>query len=155
MTLDPAINLATEILDEGSDDAETMVITWLRPLLPDGSIANSRQIDDPVPFVWVSYINGTENDEQGIVDDVVSVHCLYPKGLGQSGRTAAKQFSSIVHRRMMLLARTLEPITIGGHGVSIDYVNVFSRMEWAAYVDEQILHRVGRYRIGSGYAKLS
>lgn len=155
MTLDPSINLSVDVLDEGPDEAETLVINWLRPLLPDGSVANDRLPEDPLPFILVVYVDGTENVDESYSDDVVSVHCLYRKGLGASERKAAKDFANLVHRRMLLLARYLEPIPIGDRVGDVDSVTIFSRPRWEPYGDEQIVRKVGRYRIGASYAKLS
>lgn len=155
MTLDPSIDLGVEVLDEGAILSESVVTTWLAPLLPDGQVASGRVAGGPLPFIEVSYINGTELDEEGHVEDVVSVHCLYAKGTRNENKVAAGKFADIVHRRMMLLARTLEDVVVNGTAVDLEYVAVFSRMEFVDYGDDKIWRKVGRYRIGQSYAKLS
>lgn len=155
MTLDPSIDLGVDVLDEGPDDVETAIINWLRPLLPDGQVANARLSEDPVPFIVVEHIDGLESEELSEADEVVSVHALYAKGLGNENRVLAGKFASIVHRRMLLLARYLDPIVVGSRVVDVDYVQIFSRPRWVPYGDETILRKVGRYRVGLPYAKLS
>jgi hypothetical protein len=155
MSLDPSINLDLDVLDEGPAAAEGVVIAWLRPLLPDGQVANTRQSGDPLPFVLVNHLDGNESIEESSVDDLVSVHCLYRKGLGAFEKQAADDFASRVHRRILKLGRELDPIEFGDVSVDIDFLEVASRPRWEAYGDDQILRKVGRYRIGLAYAKLS
>ena len=151
MSLDPSV----EILDEGPDDVETVVISWLRPLLPNGQIANGRLPDDPLPFIGVNHLTGEECVEESYVDELVSVHVLADRGLGNSGNLACASLMSGVHRRMLLLARYLEPVVVDGRPADIEYVDVHMRPRWEPYGDEQILRKLARYRVGLAYAKLS
>jgi len=152
VSVDPSV----ELLDEGSEDSETAVISWLRPLLPDGAVANARLAGEALlPFIEVNKVAGEESDEQGWADDLVSVHCLYPRGLGNSGKALAAKFSSDVHRRMLLLCATLGPVTIDGREVGLEYCSVAMGPEWTPYGDERILRKTSRFRVGLPYAKMS
>lgn len=155
MTLDPAVNTAIDALDVGPDDSETLLTTWLAPILPDGQVASARLAGDPLPFVEVHYMDGKECLEESHADDVVTVHCMYAKGLGQSGRSAAKQFGDLVHRRVLLLGRYLDPITVGSHVFDVEYVEVFMAPQWTEYGDDQILRRTSRYKIGQSYTSIT
>lgn len=155
MSLDPSVNLDVEINDEGPDPVVAMAVAWLRPLLPDGQVADERPPNSPLPFIVVSYVDGTENVEESSSDEVITVNALYAKGIGTSNKKAAGQFMDVAHRRMLSLARHLEPVVIGSRTVDIDYVGVFTPPRWESYADESILRKLARYRIGHSYAKLS
>lgn len=155
MTLDSSVNLAVDGLDEDADPVEDIVISWLAPLLPIGQVADARIPGENLPFILVVHLDGDEDVDCSAVDDLVSIHCLYPKGLGQANRKACSDFSRIVHRRMLKLARELEPSDVDGRPVAVDYVKVFARFKFVEYGDEQILRMVGRYRIGQSYANIS
>lgn len=151
MSVDPAV----ELHDEGAISGQTLAIAWLRPLLPDGQVANGRLPNSSLPFVVVSFLEGNENLDESYVDDLVSVHCLYAKGIGNANMVAAERFTDAVHRRMLLWGRTLEPVTISGQLWAPEYVDVAKRPSWEEYADDQIIRKLSRYRIGQGYAKLS
>lgn len=139
--------MTAEILDEGVDDAQEVIIAWLQPLRRTAGI---RRLGDPLPFTLVEHITGEEVD--GYSDEVVSVHTLCDRALGED---AAKEETERTHRRMMLLARYLEDVElIDGRTATIDYVNVFQSPIWVEYGDAQILRKVGRYKIGLSYTNV-
>lgn len=136
----------TEILNEAPDDAEEVVIAWLTPLR---RTAQTRVSGEVLPFTLVTHLDGTEDVDCGYADDVVSVHTLCDKKLGED---AAKQEAEDTHRRMLLLARYLEDVVLtDGRIATIDYCTVFRRPRWEPYGDDQILRKVGRYKLGLAY----
>ena len=151
MSIDPA----TELLDEGSVDSETLVIAWLRPLLPLGQVANGRLPKDDLPFIGVSLLNGEESVEESWTDDLIAVDCLHRRGLGRENMVAAKDFADAVHRRMLLWSRTLEPVTVKGQLVAPEFVRVAMRPRWVEYTDDQVLRKLSRYSIGQGYTQFA
>ena len=148
--------MTAELLDEGPDDVEVIVVQHLWDLLPEGQVSHSRLAGDPLPFIYVNHLGGEECDEESTVDELVSIHTLYPKGLGQSGKKAAAEAAAVTHRRMLLLARYLVDVPLpSGRNADIDYCDVAMRPRWEEYGDPNILRKVGRYRIGLSYVKLS
>lgn len=139
----------TELLDEGPDDVETVVISWLSPLR---RTANTRRSGDPLPFTLVTHIAGEESVEESNADMVVSVHTLCDKSLGWVN---ARNEADDTHRRMLLLARYLEDVELADERyATIDYVDVFESPRWILYGDDQILRKVGSYRIGLSYVNV-
>lgn len=149
MSVDPSV----EVLDEGSVDSESLVITWLAPLLPHGQVANGRLPKDDLPFVVVRFLTGEESVDESSTDDLVSVKCLYRKGLGNENMAKAKDFADAVHRRMLLWARTLDPVIIKGELYAPESVDVAMRPQWTEFADDQILCKTSRYTIRQGYAQ--
>ena len=138
--------MTAELLNEAPDDAEEVVIAWLTPLR---RTAQTRRSGEPLPFTLVSHIAGEECPEEFYADDVVSVHTLCDKALGED---AAKDEAEATHRRMLLLARYLPDVVLtDGRIATLDYVDVFARPRWEPYGDDQILRKVGRYRLGLSY----
>ena len=137
----------TELLYEGVDDIETVVISWLTPLR---RCSNTRRSGDVLPFTVVTHIAGEENVDESYADPVVSVHTLCDRALG---------WLRLGMRRTQRTARCCSWPAIwrmcdlgGGRMASIDYVKVFSMPKWEPYGDDQILRKVGRYQIGLSYA---
>lgn len=145
--------MGTEILDEGLEDGQIIAIAWLKDMQP-GRVRNTRDPDDPLPFILVEHLSTTENVEESTGEALVSVHTLCDKGLGYS---AANGHATRTHQRMVLLSRYLEDVPLsGGRTATIDFVDVAMHPKWELYGDgTQILRKVGRYRIGLSYAKLS
>jgi len=138
--------VTAEILNEAPDDAEECVIAWLNPLRRS---AQTRRSGDPLPFTLITHITGTEDLDCGYADDVVSVHTLCDKSLGEDN---AKNEADATHRRMLLLGRYLPDVVLtDGRVATIDYCDVFQRPRWEPYGDDQILRKVGRYRLGLSY----
>lgn len=138
-----------EILDEGVDDAEEVLIAWLKPLRPLAT-GNTRRSGAPLPYTLVTHLMGNESIEESNADPIVSVQTLCDKNLGQS---AFKVESQRTHRRMMLLARYNEDVVLDdGRIASIDYVQVTEMPRTEPYGDDQILRKIGRYQLGLSYA---
>lgn len=129
----------TEVLEEGPDDIETVVVQWLSPLR---RTANTRRSGDPLPMTVVVTVAGTESVEESTADPVVSVHTLVRKSLGEDN---ARDEMLKTHKRMLLLARNLEQF-------NIDYLKVFQYQRREPYGDDQIIQYVGRYQFGQSYA---
>lgn len=148
--------MTAELLTYGPEDLETIGVTWNFAMLPAGQVANTRRSDDPLPFILVEYLDGKECMEGSYVDDVISIYYLSAKNNGDAASIRASiDGMSDVHQRMLLLGRYLEDVVLpNGQAASIDYCDVFSRPKWAPYGDDQILRRVGQYRLGLSYAKL-
>lgn len=148
--------MSVELLDEDVDDVSTILTVWLTPLLVPGQVSYNRRAGDPLPFIWHNHLSGDENVEESSVIELVSIHYLHAKGDG--GATVLKAFkdgAKLVHRRMLLLARELPDIELpDGRMATIDFCDVFSRPVTQEYGDEQILQKVGRYRLGLSYVKL-
>lgn len=145
--------MSIEILDEGLEDGQIIAIAWLKDMFP-GRVRNTRKPDDPLPFVLVEHLSTTENVEESTGVALVSIHTLSDKALGYS---AASGHATDIHQRMLLLGRYLEDVPLsGGRMASIDFVDVAMYPKWEQYGDgTQILQKIGRYRIGLSYAKLS
>lgn len=138
--------MTVEVLNEAPDDAEEVVIAWLTPLR---RTAQTRRSGEVLPFTLVSHLTGTEDVCNFYADDVVSVHTLCDKGLGEDN---AKDEADATHRRMLLLGRYLPDVVLtDGRIATIDYCDVFERPKWVPYGDDQILRKVGRYKLGLSY----
>ncbi len=138
--------MTAELLSWCAEDAEELIVAWLAPLRRAGT---ARQADDPLPFTLVRHIAGTEDADLEIASPVVSVHTLCDKA---SGWAAAKTEATKTHRRMLLLARYRDTITLSdGRYGAVDYVTVTETPIWVAYESTQILRKVGRYQIGLSY----
>lgn len=144
--------MVAELLDEAADDANTVVVSWLKPMLPDGHVANTRRSGAPLPFYLVNHLDSNEFVEISSSDALVSVHVLTHKAAGE---VASRDEADRMHRRMLLLARYLEDVDLGGGRMaSIESVSVFKSPKKEDYGDDQILRRLGRYTIGLSYAKV-
>jgi hypothetical protein len=144
--------MPVELLNEVADDAETVVIAWLKPLLSDGNVANTRKSGAPLPFILVNHLESSECVEESSVDSLVSVHVLTHKAAGE---VDSRDQTLDMHRRMLLLARYLEDVDLaGGRKATIDYVDVAMSPKREPYGDDQILRRVARYNIGFSYAEV-
>lgn len=131
--------MTAELLSEGPEDIETLVVNWLQPLR---RTANTRRSGDPLPMCVVQGTGGTENVEESSADPVVSVHTLVRKSLGEDN---ARDEKDKTHKRMLLLARYLEDY-------DLDYVKVFEVQKRVPYGDDQIIQYVGRYQFGQSYS---
>lgn len=138
----------TEVLSEGVDDVEEVIVAWLNPLR---RTSNTRRSGDPLPFTLVTHVAGEEVD--GYADAVVSVQTLCKQSLGED---VANDEALNTHRRMMLLSRYLEDVVLfDGRKATIDYVTCTEMPRWAPYGDDQILRKVGRYGIGLAYVDVT
>jgi hypothetical protein len=144
--------MPAELLDEAVDDAETVVVSWLKPLLADGNVANTRRAGAPLPYILVHHLDSNESEQESSADALVSVHVLTHKAAGE---IASRDEADRMHRRMLLLARWLEDVDLGaGRKATIDFVNVSKSPKKEEYGDDQILRRKGLYSIGLSYAKV-
>lgn len=127
------------------EDAQTLVVAHLRPLRRTDI---ERKPGDPLPFTLVNTVPGTETVQGGIAEAVVSVHTLCDKGLGAA---AARDECDKTHRRMLYLL-TDPHITIGARAAAVLYIEVppGQSPSWQYYSDN-ILQKVGTYRIGLPY----
>jgi hypothetical protein len=138
--------MSVELLNEGVDDVEEIVIAWLQPLR---RTAQTRVSGDPLPFTLVTHIASEERADEFHADELVSVHTMCDKNLGVDN---AKEEADATHRRMLLLGRYLEDVSLhDGRLATIDYVDSAGTPIWVPYGDDQILRKVGRYKIGLSY----
>ena len=122
--------MTVDLLYEAADDAEQVVIAWLKPLRRSGT---ARQTGDPLPFTLVTHITGTEDGDIGTAEAVMSVHTLCARSQGWS---AAKDEAKLTHRRMLELARYRDTITLNdGTLTEVDYVSIFQSPIWVPYED--------------------
>lgn len=132
----------TEILDVGPDDAETVAVQWLmgNPLY---RAANTRRPGDPLPFVLVQKVpGGKESVEESTADELIQLDILSDK---ENGEDAARNVKDVVHRRMLLLGRTLE--TSG----SFDWMTVKDSPFRLRYENETVIRYTARYLFGQTY----
>jgi hypothetical protein len=149
--------MVAELLGEAPEDAETVVISWMRPLRPKAT-SNDRQPNDVYPFTLVtSEMPPQENVELGTLDVVIHVRTLCNKNLGGPGKgwVAARDEKDRTHRRMLLLIRELEDVPMaGGRNATVDYASVFSGQVRQKWDDDQVICYVGRYKIGLSYVQV-
>lgn len=141
----------TAIIDECADDAEELITAWLTPLAIErgGAAGVARLGTDPLPFYVVTVITGAENVGMGTADPVFDVDVLCSKALGWP---AAKTEARLVHRRILLLGRYSEAITLkSGRVAGIDDFEIREVPRWEDYEDVSILRKVGRYKTGLSY----
>ena len=141
--------MTVELLDEGPDDPEKVLISWLAPLRRTASV---RRSGDPLPFTLVNHLSGSEDVDLSDLDALVSVNTLCDKGLGEDN---AADESDMTHRRLLLQARYLEDVDLAdGRIATIDYLKVFEHPVCKPYGDDQIIRYVGRYILGLSYANV-
>jgi hypothetical protein len=135
----------TEVFERANPDAEELIIAWLVPL---GRTSIERRTGDELPFRLVTGVAGDEDPDLEIGAAVVSVHTLCARS---DGSVAARNEAALTHQRMLEL-KHLDTITlVDGTDVSVDYMRIFQPPLWLPYGDDQILRKVGRYRIGLSY----
>jgi hypothetical protein len=145
-------NPVDELHTETADDAETVVVSWLKPLLAEGHVANARRSGAPLPYYLVTHLDSTENVDESTAEALVSVHVLTHKAAGE---VASRDEADRMHRRMLLLARYLDDVELAdGRVATIDFVNVAKSPSREEYGDDTILRRVGRYSLGLSYAEV-
>lgn len=133
------------LLNECTEDVEEVVVAWLTPLRRCAAV---RRAGDELPFTLVHHIDGTEKPQEYTADELVSVHTLCDRALGEM---AAKDEAKLTHRRMLLLAKTLPVIDLSdGRQASVDFVQIAETPRWEFYSNE-ILRKVARYAIGLSY----
>lgn len=141
----------TELLDEAPDDSETVVISWLKDLHPAGHVANTRRSGGPLPYIVVQTIDSSESVDESSMNALVSVHVLTHRSAGE---VSSRDETMRMHRRMLLLARYLEDVDLGGgRNATIAFMKIAEHPTRREYGDEQILRRIGRYELGLDYAE--
>jgi len=136
----------TEVFERANQDAEELVVAWLTPL---GRTGIERRSGDELPFRLVTGVAGDEDVDLEIGAAVVSVHTLCARS---AGSVTARNEARLTHQRILQLAKYLDTITLAdGTEASIDYLRIFQPPLWLPYGDDQILRKVGRYRIGLSY----
>jgi hypothetical protein len=137
----------TDLLDEAPDDIEEALVSWLTPV---NRAAISRRTGDPLPFILIRHLDGSEKVDEGIADHIVTIRTLCARS---GGEVAARNESLRTHRAMLELARYLPEVSLsGGRIATIDYLKVTESPRWMAYEDDQILCKLARYQIGLSYA---
>lgn len=133
-----------DLYDQAPDDAEEVIIAWLKPL---GRTAINRKTNDPLPFRVVRRVAGDEDEIQFSDNPVVSVHTF------GASEQQTKDETRLTHRRMLLLARNpLEDIVLpGGRIANVEYLNVFESPTWSDYGDDNIFRKVARYQFGLSF----
>lgn len=131
--------MSVELLGEGPEDIETLVVNWLQPLR---RTANTRRAGDPLPMTVVVCVAGKESVDESWADPVVSVHTLVRKSLGEDN---ARDEKDKTHKRMLLLLRHMEDY-------DLDYAKVFEHQKRIPYGDDQIIQYIGRYQFGQPYS---
>lgn len=133
-----------DLYPQGADDVEAVVVAWLTPLR---RTAVTRAAGDELPFTLVRHITGSE--ELFFADPVVSIHTLCDRALGDAAAAAEAQTT---HLRMLQLKNTIDWTIVlpNGREAAVDYVTVTESPHWEPYSD-QILRKVGTYRIGLTY----
>ena len=137
--------MTVELSAYAPEDVQTALVAWLTTV---HHAAFARNAGDPLPSIVVEHITGTESAQMGVADQLASVHTFCDKALGYP---AARDNCAGTHKRMLLLATTSQTITISGRQVGVDYVEVVESPHWEYYSDN-ILRKVGRYRIGLPYS---
>jgi hypothetical protein len=133
----------TEILDAGTEDAETLVVQWLIQLY---RTANTRRAGDPLPFVLVQQIPGSkESIEESSAEPLIQLDILCDKAAGED---ASRNVKNRVHRRMLLLGRHLE---VEG---TLDWMQVHEQPFRFPYENDSIIRYTARYRFGQTYDQI-
>lgn len=127
--------------------------SWHKPVCTCGCVKArvwrcgfERKTTDPLPFRLITQITGTESVGENTADVVVSIHTLCDKA---QGATAARDEAKLTHRRMLKLI-TEPAIIIGTRTIAVQYLEVVEQPTWQYYA-ENVLRKVGRYRIGLPY----
>lgn len=131
----------SDILDVGPADMETLVVHWLM-VWDRYRTANTRRAGDPLPFLLIQQVAGTESLEESTADPVIQVDILCDKELGED---VARDVKDDVHRRMLLLGRNLE---VDG---TVDWMKVFESPRRWPYENDKIIRYSARYQFGQTY----
>jgi hypothetical protein len=132
----------TEIAAFGPEDVETLVVQWLASLY---RTANVRRPGDPLPFLLVEHVAGTESIDESSADLVVQVNILNDKVLGED---EARDVKNRVHRRMLLLGRYLEV------DATVDWMKVFESPRRLAFQNDKVIRYAARYQFGQTYDQI-
>lgn len=144
--------MTVELAAYAPEDLGTLIVAHLLPLRADPTVLRSADIErkpgDPLPFRLVTTIPGSQSVNQGIADELVSVHTLCDKTLGAA---RARDECDRTHRRMLYLL-TDPRIVVGSRTVAVQYIEIppGQSPSWQFYSDN-ILQKVGTYRVGLPY----
>lgn len=144
--------MATDLLDEAPPDVEDFCCAWLAPLL---RTATERRTSDPVPFCVVTRISGADDAHTGT--DTATVQLDVYDG-DRDGRPAAANVALTardVHRRMMLLSRQLDTVTLSdGAQANADHVATLIKPFRMDHPNDQLRRYTARYELGVSYVAL-
>lgn len=139
--------MTAELLDEGAPDIEDFVVCWLQPLI---RAAVERDSDDDPPFCMVARIDGADDADCGTDDPVVQLDVF------DVDATAAAASARDVHRRMMLLARTDDHVTMSDDSVAdCDFIDNLIKPFRMPYGNDKVVRYVARYTLGTSYVTTS
>lgn len=135
--------MTAELLGEGAPDVEDFLACWIGPLM---RCATERKADEELPFCQVARLAGADDPDAGTDDAAVQLDIF------DRGAAAASVAADRVHRRMMLLARTMPDVTMSdGSTANADFVTTTIKPFRMSYEDDQIVRYVARYQLGLSY----
>lgn len=136
-----------DLYDQDAPDVEDFVQCWMQPVMRS---AVERETGDDLPFCLVTRVSGADDPDCGTDDPVVQLD-FFGKGV-----QAAKQAANDGHRRMTLLARTSDDVTLSDNTIAnCDFVETILKPFRMDYADSQIVRYVARYRVGLSYVALT
>lgn len=138
--------MTVELFYRDASDAERAIIAWLEPVEYEGDplrMAVERKPSDPLPFVLVSELTATEDCQQISSYPLMSVRVL------GSSIAQVKAVSSLVHRRMLVLADDpLQDIVLPDSSVvSVEWLETVERFH-SEYYSDTVKQRCARYQMG-------
>lgn len=141
--------MTAELYDQDAPDVEEFLCRWLAALL---RTATERSTDDPMPFCVVTRIDGADDTNSGVDEPVVQLDIYDRARNSLLAAQAAKQTANAVHRRMNLLARHLDSVTMsdGTIASALDVTTVIKPFRMP-YADDKVVRYVARYRVGLSY----
>lgn len=132
--------------DEDAPDVEDFVAFWMSPVM---RTAVEDDAEEDVVCI-VTRISGADDPDCGTDDPVVQLDWLV------EGAAACKSLSEQGHRRMMLLARTLDDVAMpDGSTANPEYVKTLIRPRREQYANDRIVRYIARYRIGFSYVTVA
>ncbi len=135
--------MTADILNEDAPDVEDFIACWMQPEIRS---AVERKNDDELPFCVVARISGADDPGAGTDDPVVQLDFY------ALGAAAVKQAANRGHRRMLLLAKYGETVTLSDDSeASADFVDTIIRPARMAFEHEQIVRYTARYHVGLSY----
>ncbi len=136
-----------DLYDQDAPDVEDFIQSWMQPVMRSSV---ERKSDDPLPFCLVARISGADDPDCGTDDPVVQLD-FFGKG-PQAAAKAARDG----HRRMTLLARRSDDVTLSdGSIANADFVETILKPFRMEYADSKIVRYVARYRVGLSYVAVS
>lgn len=128
-------------------DVEDFIVAWMQPLMRS---AVERENDDVTPFCLVGRISGADDPDAETDDPVVQLDFF------AVGAAAAKRAANEGHRRMMLLARENEDVTLSDDSVAnCDFIRTVLKPFRMAYEHDLIVRYTARYGVGLSYVAIA